>query len=62
MIADNGYESVAAILANPVDTVIVELKRREGRGMDVINQLRDAALDAEPNAIVFTNHPFAEIR
>ncbi len=60
--ADNEKESVAAILADPVDAVIVDLKLREGSGMGVIKQLRSAALDPQPSVIVFTNHPFPEIR
>ena len=60
--ADNEIESVAAILANPVDAVIVDLKLREGSGMAVIEKLRAAPLNAQPKIIVFTNHPFPEIR
>ncbi len=60
--ADNEKESVAAILADPVDAVIVDLNLREGSGMGVIKQLRSAARDPQPNIIVFTNHPFPEIR
>lgn len=60
--ADNENESVAAILADPVDAVIVDLNLREGSGMGVIKQLRSATLDPQPNLIVFTNHPFPAIR
>ncbi len=60
--ADNENESVAAILADPVDAVIVDLNLREGSGMGVIKQLRGAALDPQPNLIVLTNHPFPAIR
>ena len=60
--ADNEIESVAAILANPVDAVIVDLKLREGSGMAVIEKLRAAPLNRQPKIIVFTNHPFPEIR
>lgn len=60
--ADNENDSVTAILADPVDAVIVDLKLREGSGMGVIKRLRSAALDPQPKLIVFTNHPFAEIR
>jgi two-component system, OmpR family, response regulator len=60
--ADTEDDSVAAILAQPVDAVIVDLKLREGGGMAVIERLRKAALNPPPTIIVFTNHPFAEIR
>ncbi len=60
--ADNEIESVAAILADPVDAVIVDLKLREGSGMAVIEKLRSAKLIPQPKIIVFTNHPFPEIR
>ena len=60
--ADNEIESVAAMLADPVDAVIVDLKLREGSGMAVIEKLRAAKLNPEPKIIVFTNHPFPEIR
>ena len=60
--ADNEAESVAALIANPVDAVIVDLKLREGSGMGVIESLRGANLNPRPEIIVFTNHPFPEIR
>ena len=60
--ADNEIESVAAILADPVDAVIVDLKLREGSGMAVIEKIRSAKLSPQPKIIVFTNHPFPEIR
>ncbi len=60
--ADNEAESMAAMLAHPVDAVIVDLKLREGSGMGVIEQLRKARLTPSPKIIVFTNHPFPEIR
>ena len=60
--ADNEAESVAALIANPVDAVIVDLKLREGSGMGVIESLRGANLNPRPRIIVFTNHPFPEIR
>ncbi len=60
--ADNEAESVAAIIADPVDAVIVDLKLREGSGMAVIEKLRAAKFDKQPKIIVFTNHPFPEIR
>ncbi len=60
--SDTEVESVAAILARPVDAVIVDLKLREGSGMAVIEKLRKANLNPQPKIIVFTNHPFPEIR
>jgi DNA-binding NarL/FixJ family response regulator len=60
--ADTEDDSVAAILAQPVDAIIVDLKLREGGGMAVIERLRKANLTPSPTIIVFTNHPFAEIR
>ena len=60
--ADTETDSVAAILADPVDVVIVDLRLREGSGMAVIEKLRQANLQPQPKIIVFTNHPFPEIR
>ena len=60
--ADNETESVADMLAKPVDAVIVDLKLREGSGMAVIERLRKAHLTPSPKIIVFTNHPFPEIK
>ena len=60
--ADTELDSVAAIIAEPVDAVIVDLKLREGSGMAVIEKLRAANLNPQPKIIVFTNHPFPEIR
>ena len=60
--ADNEVDSVAALLADPVDAVIVDLKLREGSGMAVIEKVRRSNLQPQPKIIVFTNHPFPEIR
>ena len=60
--ADNEAESLAAMIANPVDAVIVDLKLREGSGMALIEKLRKANLTPSPKIIVFTNHPFPEIK
>ena len=60
--ADTEDESVAAIIAQPVDAVIVDLKLREGGGMGVIERLRKENFKPAPTIIVFTNHPFPEIR
>ncbi len=60
--ADNEVESVRAILADPVDVVIVDLKLREGSGMGVIAKLRQARMKQQPKIIVFSNHPFAAIK
>ena len=60
--ADTDTDSVAAILADPVDVVIVDLRLREGSGMAVIEKLRHANVQPQPKIIVFTNHPFPEIR
>ena len=60
--ADTEAESVAAIVARPVDAVIVDLKLREGSGMGVIEALRKHKFDPPPKIIVFTNHPFPEIK
>ena len=60
--ADNETESVADMLVSPVDAVIVDLKLREGSGMAVIERLRKANLSPAPKIIVFTNHPFPEIK
>ena len=60
--ADTEADSVAAIIAQPVDAVIVDLKLRQGGGMGVIEKLRQAHLTPPPKIIVFTNHPFPEIR
>ena len=60
--ADTEAESVANILAQPVDAVIVDLKLREGSGMAVIEKLRKSNLSPQPKLIVFTNHAFPEIK
>jgi DNA-binding NarL/FixJ family response regulator len=60
--SDTEDESVAHIIAQPVDAVIVDLKLREGGGMAVIERLRKANLNPSPKIIVFTNHPFPAIR
>ena len=60
--ADNELESVAAILADPVDVVIVDLNLREGSGMGVIAKLRRARMKQQPKIIVFSNHNFNAIR
>ena len=45
-----------------MDAVIVDLKLREGSGMAVIEKVRRSNLQPQPKIIVFTNHPFPEIR
>ena len=60
--ADNEDDAVKDVIAQPVDAVIVDLKLREGSGMAVIERLRKAGLTPPPTIIVFTNHPFPEIR
>lgn len=61
-LADSENEAVTAILAEPVDAVIVDLNLREGTGMAVIEKLRRADLVAQPKIIVFTNHVAPEIK
>ncbi|MCY7388055.1 MAG: response regulator [Burkholderiales bacterium] len=60
--ADTENESVAAILAAPVDVVVVDLNLREGNGLAVIEKIRRANPSPRPSIIVFTNQPFPEIR
>ena len=60
--ADTEDDAVAAIIAQPVDAVIVDLKLREGSGMAVIQRLRKASLNPPPTLIVFSNHPLPEIK
>lgn len=59
---DTENDAVAAIINDPVDVVIVDLRLREGTGMAVIEKLRKSSLNPQPKIIVFTNHPFPEIR
>lgn len=61
-LADSENEAVAAILAVPVDAVIVDLNLREGSGMAVIEKLRRAELTPQPKIIVFTNHVAPELK
>ncbi len=61
-LADSEDEAVVAILAEPVDAVIVDLNLRDGSGMAVIEKLRRADLVAQPKIIVFTNHVAPEIK
>ena len=60
--ADTENESVAAILASPVDVVVVDLNLREGNGLAVIEKIRKANLTPRPSIIVFTNQPYPEVR
>lgn len=60
--ADTEDEAVAAIIADPVDAVIVDLKLRVGNGMGVLQRLRTARQTPAPTLIVFTNHPLPAIR
>jgi DNA-binding NarL/FixJ family response regulator len=60
--ADTEDEAVAAIVAEPVDAVIVDLKLRIGGGMKVIQRLREDKQTPAPTLIVFTNHPLPAIR
>lgn len=60
--ADNELEAVAAILADPVDAVVVDLSLREGSGMAVIEKLRCANFTAQPKIIVFSNQSQPEIK
>ena len=60
--ADTENESVAAILASPVDVVVVDLNLREGNGLAVIEKIRRANPSPRPSIIVFTNQPYPEVR
>lgn len=60
--ADNELEAVTAILADPVDAVVVDLSLREGNGMAVIEKLRRANMMAQPMIIVFSNQSQPEIK
>ncbi len=60
--ADTEDEAVAAIVDEPVDAVIIDLKLRIGSGMTVIQRLRAARQVPAPTLIVFTNHPLQAIR
>lgn len=60
--ADTEDEAVAAVVADPVDAVIVDLKLRVGNGMAVLQRLRAAKQTPAPTLIVFTNHPLPAIR
>lgn len=61
-LADNELEAVAAILADPVDAVVVDLSLREGSGMGVIEKLRRANIVSQPMIIVFSNQFQPEIK
>ncbi len=60
--ADTEDDAVAAIVDEPVDAVIIDLKLRIGSGMTVIQRLRAARQVPAPTLIVFTNHPLQAIR
>ncbi len=60
--ADTEDDAVAAIVDEPVDAVIIDLKLRIGSGMTVIQRLRAARQIPPPTLIVFTNHPLQAIR
>lgn len=60
--ADSERESIDALTHTPVDAAIVDLRLKVGSGLEVINQVKKAKLEPAPKIIVFTNHPFPEVR
>lgn len=60
--ADTESESIDALTHTPVDAAVVDLRLRQGSGLEVIDKVRKANADRKPKIIVFTNHPFPEVR
>jgi two-component system, OmpR family, response regulator len=60
--ADTERKSIEVMTHIPFDAAVVDLRLKEGSGLNVIEQVRKAHLDPDPKIIVFTNHPFPEIR
>lgn len=60
--ADTERESIEALTHTPVDAAVVDLRLRQGSGLEVIDKVRKTNADRKPKIIVFTNHPFPEVR
>lgn len=58
--ADNEKEAVLKIRELKPEALVVDIKLREGNGLNVLAQLKWAEGDKKPTVIVFTNYPRQE--
>lgn len=60
--ADTEAESISRLSEEHVDAAIVDLKLKQGSGLGILKHFGMRASAARPRLIVFTNHPFPELK
>lgn len=58
-VADNVAQAIAAILAQPVDVVLLDLDLGKDSGLDVLKAVKQGP--AAPIVVVLTIHPFKDL-
>ena len=58
--ADSEKDALIKIKALKPEVVVVDIKLREGNGLNVLAQLKFAIGDTRPKIVVFTNYPRQE--
>lgn len=60
--AESEAESIRKLTEVEVDAAIVDLKLKQGSGLGILQHFATRANDERPRLIVFTNHPFPELK
>jgi DNA-binding NarL/FixJ family response regulator len=60
--AESEAESIKALSETSVDAAIVDLKLKHGSGLGILKYFSQAGNKERPRLIVFTNHPFPELK
>ena len=60
--AETEADSIKALSETAVDAAIVDLKLKTGSGLGILRHFAGAAGNGRPRLIVFTNHPFPELK
>lgn len=60
--AESESESIRKLSDMKVDAAIVDLKLKQGSGLGILQHFSGHAAESRPQLIVFTNHPFPELK
>lgn len=60
--AESEDDAVAAIAETKPDVIVTDIRLREGNGIEVVRQVRQAPADSPPKIYVLSNYASAEYR
>lgn len=60
--AESEDDAVAAIAETKPDVIVTDIRLREGNGIEVVRQVRQAPVDSPPKIYVLSNYASAEYR